>query len=60
LNAAYPLRVGLEDNLYFGKSKESLTTNVALVDRIVKLATLFERPIATPRMARQMLNLPCR
>jgi uncharacterized protein (DUF849 family) len=53
------VRVGLEDNLYYGKSKDTLTTNSMLIDRIVQLADVFERPVASPLMARKMLSLPC-
>jgi uncharacterized protein (DUF849 family) len=49
------VRVGLEDNIY--SQRGVLTTNVQLVEKVVRLAHEFEREIATPDEARAMLGL---
>ncbi len=49
------LRVGLEDNVLLGKGVPA--TNVALVERAVKLSRLAGREIASPQEAREMLGL---
>lgn len=49
-------RVGLEDNIYF--SRGELATNRELVERVVQLARIFGRDVATPDEARKILNLP--
>ena len=50
------VRVGLEDNIYYRRGE--LATNVQLVERIVQLAGILGRDIATPGEARQILHLP--
>ena len=50
------VRVGLEDNIYYRRGE--LATNVQLVERIVQLAAILGRDIATPADARGILNLP--
>lgn len=50
------VRVGLEDNIYYRRGE--LATNAQLVERVVQLAKILGREIATPDEARQMLNLP--
>jgi len=50
------VRVGLEDNLYFRKGE--LASNEQLVERVARIATEAERPIASPDEAREILNLP--
>jgi len=49
------VRVGLEDNVYC--SKGVLGTNVALVERAVRVITEFGKAPATPDEARQLLGL---
>ena len=50
------VRTGLEDNVRL--SKETLApSNAALVERAVALCDRYERPVATPREARKMLDL---
>lgn len=49
------VRVGLEDNIFIKRGV--LATNPQLVEKVVRLATEFDREIATPDEARQMLNL---
>ena len=54
------LRVGLEDNVMFGKDAEGnkiIATNVMLVERAVELAKIAGREIATAEDARQMLGI---
>ena len=49
-------RVGLEDNVRL--DKETLApSNAALVKRAVKLCEQYERPVATPQEARNLLGL---
>ena len=50
------VRVGMEDNI-FVKYKVLAKSNAELVEKIRKIAELFEREIATPDDARQMLGL---
>ena len=50
------VRVGLEDNIYYRRGE--LATNAQLVERVVQLAGILGREIATPDEARQILNLP--
>lgn len=49
------VRVGLEDNLYYHKGQ--LTSNVALVERAVRLVKEFGNDIATPNQAREILGI---
>jgi len=49
------VRVGLEDNIFV--RKRVLATNVDLVEKVKRIASEFEREIATPDEARQMLSL---
>ena len=54
------LRVGLEDNVMYGKDKDGnkiIATNVMLVERAVELAKLAGREIATADEARQILGI---
>ncbi len=50
------VRVGIEDNV-FVKYKVLAKSNAELVEKIRKIAELFEREIATPDDARQILGL---
>jgi uncharacterized protein (DUF849 family) len=49
------VRVGLEDNIFVRRGV--LATNVDLVEKVKRIAAEFEREIATPDEARQMLGL---
>ena len=54
------LRVGLEDNVMFGKNPDGtkdIATNVRLVERAVTLAKLAGREIATADDARAILGI---
>lgn len=51
------VRVGLEDNIYYDLEQKTLATNQKLVERIVRISTEFERPVATPSMTRTLLEL---
>ncbi|WP_457598851.1 GNAT family N-acetyltransferase [Hydrogenimonas sp.] len=51
------VRVGLEDNLFYDYEKEEPATNEMLVERVVEMAKILQRPIATPKKAREMLEL---
>ncbi len=50
-------RTGLEDNVRLDKQTLA-PSNAALVTRVVALCDKYDRPIATPQQARQMLGLP--
>jgi 3-keto-5-aminohexanoate cleavage enzyme len=54
------VRVGLEDNVWWDRGRTELATNRGLVERISAAAELAERPLATPRQARQRLGLESR
>ena len=50
------VRTGLEDNVRL--NKETLApSNAALVERVLALCERYERPVATPKEARKMLDL---
>ena len=54
------LRVGLEDNVMFGKDADGnkiIATNVQLVERAVQLAKLAGREIATADEAREIMGI---
>jgi len=51
------VRVGLEDNIWYDDKRTVLATNAMLVERVVQLAALVDRPLATARDARDMLEL---
>jgi len=49
-------RTGLEDNVRL--DKETLApSNAALVKRVIALCDVYDRPVATPQQAREMLGL---
>ncbi|MEW6308092.1 MAG: 3-keto-5-aminohexanoate cleavage protein [Bacillota bacterium] len=50
------VRVGFEDNIYYRKG-ELASSNAQLVARVARLARELERPVATPRQAREILTL---
>jgi 3-keto-5-aminohexanoate cleavage enzyme len=50
------VRVGMEDNVYY-KRGQLLKNNAEAVQRIVRIATELNRPIATPAQAREMMGL---
>lgn len=49
-------RAGLEDNIRID-SKTLAPSNAALIQRVVDLCEKYERPVATPAQAREMLGL---
>jgi uncharacterized protein (DUF849 family) len=51
------VRVGIEDNIWYDDARTRLTTNQALVERVVQLAGLLERPIAPPLEVRERLGI---
>jgi 3-keto-5-aminohexanoate cleavage enzyme len=51
------VRVGLEDNIWLDRERTELATNRQLVERIVRMAELCERPIATPAQARELIGI---
>lgn len=51
------VRVGLEDNIWFDKSRTRLATNSDLIKRIHTLAEAHERKIMLPQKLRSILNL---
>ncbi|MFI5005025.1 MAG: 3-keto-5-aminohexanoate cleavage protein [Solirubrobacterales bacterium] len=50
------VRTGLEDNVYYRRG-ELARSNAQLVERIVRLADQFGRPVATPDEARRLLGV---
>jgi 3-keto-5-aminohexanoate cleavage enzyme len=50
------VRVGLEDSIYYARGRKA-ASNAELVERIVALASLLGREVASPERARQMLGL---
>lgn len=54
------VRVGLEDNLWLDSDREQPASNVDLVERVVELACLMNRPVATAEQVRAALGLSAR
>lgn len=52
------VRVGLEDAIYYDWETKRLATNAGLIDRIVRLARVCGREIATADEARRILGMP--
>ena len=50
------VRVGLEDSIYYSRGRKA-ASNAELVERVVALASLLGREVATPAVARKMLGL---
>lgn len=53
------VRTGLEDNLWLDEARSTPASNVQLVQRIVAQATALGRPLASPALVRQWLQLEC-
>ncbi|WP_333879256.1 3-keto-5-aminohexanoate cleavage protein [Methylobacter sp.] len=51
------VRVGLEDNLWFDQARMTAATNVALVQRVLRLASEFERQLMDRRFLRERLGI---
>ncbi|MEW5912322.1 MAG: 3-keto-5-aminohexanoate cleavage protein [Thermodesulfobacteriota bacterium] len=51
------VRVGFEDNLYLGRGQLA-DSNARFVERVVQLARLLQREVATCAEARQILGIP--
>jgi uncharacterized protein (DUF849 family) len=51
------VRVGIEDNIWYDRGRTRLATNRELIMRVARLADEAERPLATPREAREALGL---
>ncbi|MEE4345428.1 MAG: 3-keto-5-aminohexanoate cleavage protein, partial [Paracoccaceae bacterium] len=49
-------RAGLEDNIRLDRERLA-PSNAALIRRVTELCEKYERPVATPAEARQMLGL---
>jgi uncharacterized protein (DUF849 family) len=52
------VRTGIEDTIWFDEARTILATNSALVERVINLASILERDIASPTDVRRMLQLP--
>ncbi|HET8633038.1 MAG TPA: 3-keto-5-aminohexanoate cleavage protein [Gemmatimonadales bacterium] len=51
------VRVGLEDNIWLDRRRSTLATNRALVERIITLAGMLEREIASSAQVRARLGI---
>lgn len=51
------VRIGLEDNIWYDGARRVPATNATLVARVLRLATEFERPLATRSEVRKWLGL---
>lgn len=54
------IRVGLEDNLWLDVARHQPACNLTLVRRVVELARLLNRRLATPAEVRARLGLPAK
>lgn len=50
------VRVGFEDNIFYSKGVLA-QSNAQLVKRVVEIADILQRPIATPKQAREILGI---
>jgi 3-keto-5-aminohexanoate cleavage enzyme len=50
------VRVGMEDNVYYGKGRK-FKSNAEAVERVVRIAKEMGREIATPKQAREMIGI---
>jgi 3-keto-5-aminohexanoate cleavage enzyme len=50
------IRVGMEDNIYYDRG-ELVKKNSQFVERIVRIAEEYGRPVATPEETREILSL---
>lgn len=55
--AGLNVRVGIEDGIHFDVEKKTLATNPALVERVVGIAALLGRRIASPAETRRLMEL---
>ena len=51
------VRVGIEDNIFYSYAHKRLASNEELVKRVVRISNEMERPIASPREARELVGL---
>lgn len=51
------VRVGLEDNIWYDGARTGLASNRDLLDRVIQLAGLLERQVATPAEVRRRLGI---
>jgi uncharacterized protein (DUF849 family) len=51
------VRVGLEDNLWYDDARTEPATNARLIERLVKLAAMVGREIASPEEARAAIGM---
>lgn len=51
------IRVGVEDCIFYDFARSRLASNVELVQRVLRIASECQRPLATPQQARKMLGL---
>jgi len=57
MNMGGHVRVGMEDNVYLSKGVLA-EHNYQFVEKVVKLADIFKRPVASSAEAREILSLP--
>jgi len=51
------IRIGLEDNIYLDETKQNLSTNIQLLERIHSISLLLGKEPYTPEEVRKLLNL---
>lgn len=51
------VRVGIEDSIWYDKARTRLASNFDLIERIHTIAKANDRPIMTPEVFRQRMNL---
>jgi len=54
------VRVGIEDSIHYDYDRRQLATNTGLVERIARIASELQRPLATDTWTRETLGLPPR
>jgi len=51
------VRVGIEDSIHYDYARNVLASNEALIKRVVRIADEMQRPIATAKQTRQLLEI---
>jgi len=54
---AHGVRTGLEDNVWLDNDKTQPASNALLIERVIKMATAFDRPLYSKGKLRELLGL---
>ena len=51
------VRVGIEDSIHYDYARNVLASNETLIKRVVRIAEEMQRPVATAKQTRQLLEI---